>query len=414
MCQLSLTGARTHKLLKDVDPVSGRKTLNDYELFEKLGSGQHGTVKLGRHLISQQIVAVKIVRRFSKSIRLGKHGNPSDTIKKEVAILKKARHPHVVSLLEVIDDDEWGKVYLVLEYVARGEIVWRKKTDKDVAIFEMKRIKREKAGFINDSFEFEELERFNRSAPARRLEKTRRLERQKSQSHKFLDTDLAGPYWSFEYGEDIEEDPTGTKEVGVGVPAGAINFDLSQAGLGLDAPEVCPQNSTPKQQDTPRSAPIDAMILETVTPESLSRQESAKAMSELKLEDLSAELEGTMYGSYIHEGALPDESLRWRLQDSIDEQTPWTEEEEEYMYVPCLTLQQIQTAFRQTVLGLEYLHFQGIIHRDIKPANLLWTDKFEVKISDFGVSYLGKPLRRGRKTKNSPKQMLPIRSKLSN
>ena len=28
-------------------------------------------------------------------------------------------------------------------------------------------------------------------------------------------------------------------------------------------------------------------------------------------------------------------------------------------------------AFRDVILGLEYLHYQKIIHRDIKPSNLL-------------------------------------------
>lgn len=62
--------------------------------------------------------------------------------------------------------------------------------------------------------------------------------------------------------------------------------------------------------------------------------------------------------------------------------------EDEFSYIPCFTINLARSAFRDTVLGLEYLHYEGIIHRDIKPANLLWTKDYCVKIADFGVSYL--------------------------
>jgi calcium/calmodulin-dependent protein kinase kinase 2 len=42
--------------------------------------------------------------------------------------------------------------------------------------------------------------------------------------------------------------------------------------------------------------------------------------------------------------------------------------------------------FRDLILGIEYLHAQGVAHRDIKPDNCLITDDDVLKVVDFGVS----------------------------
>ncbi|KAJ6538833.1 kinase-like domain-containing protein [Mycena vulgaris] len=56
---------------------------------------------------------------------------------------------------------------------------------------------------------------------------------------------------------------------------------------------------------------------------------------------------------------------------------------------PYLTIDQTRRCMRDVVLGLQYLHLQGIIHRDIKPSNIMWTaDRSHVKIGDFGVAHL--------------------------
>ncbi|XP_058978806.1 calcium/calmodulin-dependent protein kinase kinase 1 isoform X3 [Musca domestica] len=50
-----------------------------------------------------------------------------------------------------------------------------------------------------------------------------------------------------------------------------------------------------------------------------------------------------------------------------------------------LTVERAWNVFRDTLLGLEYLHYQRIIHADIKPGNLLLTECGRVKIADLGV-----------------------------
>jgi len=39
--------------------------------------------------------------------------------------------------------------------------------------------------------------------------------------------------------------------------------------------------------------------------------------------------------------------------------------------------------FRDLILGIEYLHAQGVVHRDIKPDNCLLTEDDVLKVVDF-------------------------------
>ncbi|KAK9459063.1 kinase-like domain-containing protein [Lipomyces oligophaga] len=48
--------------------------------------------------------------------------------------------------------------------------------------------------------------------------------------------------------------------------------------------------------------------------------------------------------------------------------------------------EQCRLYFRDLILGIEYLHSQGVVHRDIKPDNLLLDEDDVLKIVDFGVS----------------------------
>ncbi|KAJ5468598.1 hypothetical protein N7475_006350 [Penicillium sp. IBT 31633x] len=333
----------THTAEVDRDTVTGNKTINQYEILEELGRGEHGKVKLGQHVATKQKVAIKIVQRYSTRRRLGKLGNPEDKVKKEVAILKKARHPNVVSLLEVIDDPNRQKVYIVLEYVENGEIVWRKKGLREIVHVDKLRLEREKNGIPDTPAFLEESHQFILTAQHLRRQRERARERIEAQAADAQQGPI--PAWSLEHGAESSDE------------------EDEETGLPIR------RSSSRSVAVTDESSPSFA-------------QEAA----------INA-VEGSMYGAYADypfERRFSTASSSFGYAPSEPE---WSAEGDDMAYVPCLTINEARSAFRDSVLGLEYLHYQGIIHRDIKPANLLVTSTHRVKISDFGVSYLGRPMR---------------------
>ena len=346
------------------DPVSGRKLVNQYEIIDELGRGVHGKVKLGKDLDTGKYVAIKIVDRYSKRRRLGKNTSHEDKIKREIAILKKARHPNIVSLLEVIDDPAKKKVYIVLEHVELGEVKWRTEGAPEVTLVEYRRFQRESGGIFDDDMAAREDERIIRKAHQKLARQRRREARE---AHLRRQTVTGNEPWSFEFGGDSDEDV------------------YSEAGRSSRASnrEERPRSRVQFHERQEASTHIDE-TMETAFRSSLHTPGPNKSEG-----DTATGLEGTMYGAY------DSEFVRGRTPSFADSSSSHPDGEhdevpEHFRYVPLMTIQGAWEAFKDTVLGLEYLHYQNVIHRDIKPANLLVTKEHRIKISDFGVSYLGR------------------------
>ena len=348
----------THIADVQADPVSGRKIVNQYEIIDELGRGVHGKVKLGKDLVHGRYVAIKIVDRYSKRRRLGKNNSHEDKIKREIAILKKARHPNIVSLLEVIDDPAKKKVYIVLEHVELGEVKWRTEGAHEICLVEWRRFKRESQGIFDDDSAILEDERIIRLAHQKLARQQRRMAKEAYLRRK---DGSSNPAWSLEFGMDSEDEYS---ETGRASQASSRDEDRTPSRVHFR-----------ERQDTVGHHE-DHMETAFRSPEPVSNS-------------YVDALEGTMYGAYDNDlirGRVPSiaGSSSSRLTDA-DEEIP-----EHFNYVPLMTTHAAWEAFKDTVLGIEYLHYQNVIHRDIKPANLLVTREHHIKISDFGVSYLGR------------------------
>lgn len=373
----ALSLSRTHMACVERDSTTGRKFINQYEVIEEIGRGVHGKVKLARILDTNENVAIKIIPRFSKTRRLGKvtAKSPVDKTKREIAILKKVRHPNVVALLEVIDDPELKKIYMVLEHVELGEIVWRKKGLPHICHFERRRIEREIRG------EAPSEEEIHYTQILERRQAIKDMKRARLSTHGQLGH-IEEP-WSFEAGAAIDDE--------------ADPDILSRSGSSRSISSRIPSR-TPSRVHSLRA------MSRSSTPQPIETIEE-DGRANIFFSDLAsspaAVLEGTMFGTYADDSVARDRSPS--MADSIISHmssidlNPQSQDvfSDDYSYVPCFTMAQARSTFRDTVLGLEYLHYQGIIHRDIKPANLLWTRDHRVKISDFGVSYFGRPIREG-------------------
>ncbi|KAJ0125072.1 hypothetical protein J7T55_006416 [Diaporthe amygdali] len=374
----------THVANIDRDFTTGRKIINHYEVIEEIGRGVHGKVKLARDLDNGQNVAIKIVPRFSRKRRLGRitqNVSPFEKSKREIAILKKIRHPNVVALLEVIDDPDYRKIYLCLEHVECGEVIWRKKGLPNICAFERRRIEREMRGETLTDEEEQHLLDLERRFNVKEMKRAHLAE--KTGTH-------ADP-WSLELGQDDSELTSGPSEA-----------DLTQHGVGsIRSHSPASRGSAPSSQAPSRTQSVRSMSAVASEGPPTSNEDDMETPGPLHSNPgSSSALAGTMYGAYDDLGfrerspSMADSIISHMSSIDFNPQ-PHDPFADDFSYVPCFTIEEARNAFRDVVLGLEYLHYQGIVHRDIKPANLLWTRDHRVKISDFGVSYFGRPMRDG-------------------
>ncbi|KAG0487680.1 hypothetical protein HPP92_009775 [Vanilla planifolia] len=89
--------------------------LGRYELGNLLGHGTFAKVYHARNVKTEEFVAIKAIDK-ERVVKIGLVAH----IKREIAILRRVRHPYIVQLFEVMATKT--KIYFVMEYVRGGEL----------------------------------------------------------------------------------------------------------------------------------------------------------------------------------------------------------------------------------------------------------------------------------------------------
>ncbi|OXU26601.1 hypothetical protein TSAR_006259 [Trichomalopsis sarcophagae] len=95
-------------------PVNKLIRVGYYELEKTIGKGNFAVVKMATHVVTKSKVAIKIIDKTKlNEENLAK-------IFREVHIMKRLRHPHIIRLYQVMETEKM--IYLVTEYAPGGEI----------------------------------------------------------------------------------------------------------------------------------------------------------------------------------------------------------------------------------------------------------------------------------------------------
>ncbi len=90
-------------------------TLRNFHIGSKLGSGKFGNVYVAREVKTKYIVAIKVLHKFQLL-----RSNVEHQLRREIEIQAHLRHKNVLRLHQYFWDEK--RIYLVLEFAARGEL----------------------------------------------------------------------------------------------------------------------------------------------------------------------------------------------------------------------------------------------------------------------------------------------------
>jgi tRNA A-37 threonylcarbamoyl transferase component Bud32 len=113
----------TRSVISNISNIGKLYSVNQYKLQKLLGEGSFGKVYM---CIDKNTGKRRAIKIFDKKIiswkLIGKTQTAEMAVRREIAIMKKLRHPNIVKLIEVLDQEGDDAIYLVLEYVGKYSV----------------------------------------------------------------------------------------------------------------------------------------------------------------------------------------------------------------------------------------------------------------------------------------------------
>ena len=100
----------------DIGSVNERSQLPGYNLGKVVGEGGFCKVRLGVHQVTGAKTAVKLVDKAKLT-----EENDRRRVGREIRVLKRLAHEHVIRLFDVVDSPKI--VYVVMEYADGGSLL---------------------------------------------------------------------------------------------------------------------------------------------------------------------------------------------------------------------------------------------------------------------------------------------------
>src|SRR5437763_6313976 len=130
-------------LERTVDPFIGQTLANKYLIEELIKSGGMGAVYLGKHVLMDKRVAIKVLRPS-----LGMDNDVVSRFSREAKAASRISHPHAVSVTG-FGESENGIVFLVMEYLDGRTLKEIIKSEGPMALDRVVEIVRQVAGALD-------------------------------------------------------------------------------------------------------------------------------------------------------------------------------------------------------------------------------------------------------------------------